>query len=315
MLALRRFIRASLRGLRGAVHDPCPHPDGPPVTNTEFWTKTTVTNHHVFASREESLDYLDWRNAQYLFYDQLLPLAGHDGRTVLDFGCGPGHDLVGFAELSRPRRVIGMDISPSALAAARQRLALHGRTPVQLVRVQDGAGLLPLKDGCVDLIHSSGVLHHTPDLEAVLSEFRRVLKPQGRIHIMIYNYDSLFLHLYVAYQRQLRDGIDADLSLAEAFKRSTDGPDCPISRCYRPGEFLALAARCGLSGTYLGAAVSIFELSLLPLRYQALMDRRLAKEQRDFLKALRFDEYGRPLFEGHVAGVDATYALTKGGAC
>jgi len=284
------------------------------LTNTQFWTERTVTNHHVFVSREESLDYLDWRNSCYLFYDQFLPLGGHDGLTILDYGCGPGHDLVGFAEWSKPRGLIGVDISPASLAAARHRLTLHGRLPLQLLRIQDGSRVIPLQDGCVDLIHSSGVLHHAPNPEEILSEFRRILKPHGRVHLMVYNYNSIWLHLYVAYQRQIRDGIDSDLSLAEAFKRSTDGPDCPISRCYRPQEFLALATRCGFQGTYQGAAISLFEMSLLPLRYQALASQRLTKEHREFLKSLRFDEYDRPLYDGNVAGIDATYMLTKGGA-
>lgn len=312
-MSWRAYIGASLRAIRRTAGGPRAGTTGASLTNTEFWTKNTVTNHHVFVSRKDSLDYLDWRNSLYLFYDQLLPLSGHDGLTILDYGCGPGHDLVGFAELSRPRRIIGVDISPSALASARQRLGLHGRPPVQLLRIQDNAPVIPLKDGSVDLIHSSGVLHHTPHSDTVLREFRRILKPEGRVHLMVYNYDSLWLHLYVAYQRQVLDGLDADLPLAEAFKRSTDGLDCPISRSYKHAEFLELAGRCGFQGTYLGAAISVFEMSLLPLRYQALANQRLAKEHRDFLKALRFDEYGRPLYEGRVAGIDATFVLTKAG--
>ena len=44
---------------------------------------------------------------------------------MLDFGCGPGHDLVGFATVSRPARLIGIDVSPSSIAEARERLSLH----------------------------------------------------------------------------------------------------------------------------------------------------------------------------------------------
>jgi SAM-dependent methyltransferase len=44
------------------------------------------------------------------------------GKTVLDFGCGAGENIVPLVE--RGARVIGIDISPELLALARQRLAL-----------------------------------------------------------------------------------------------------------------------------------------------------------------------------------------------
>ncbi len=80
--------------------------------NTHYWTKHTVTGHLVFRSREHSLQYLAWRNSQYLFYEDLMPLDGHDGEIILDYGCGPGNDMVGFAEFSRPQRIIGYGYLP-----------------------------------------------------------------------------------------------------------------------------------------------------------------------------------------------------------
>jgi hypothetical protein len=59
-----------------------------------------------------------------------------------------------------------------------------------------------------------------------------------------------------------------------------------------------------------GAAVSLIELSLLPSRFAAMMDRRLPRESRDFLASLRFDDQMMPSVNGHCAGIDAVYSLT-----
>ena len=52
-------------------------------------------------------------------------MKSFDDLEVLDFGCGSDHDQVGFAVYSRPKRPIGIDISPTSLSEAEDRLKLH----------------------------------------------------------------------------------------------------------------------------------------------------------------------------------------------
>jgi ubiquinone/menaquinone biosynthesis C-methylase UbiE len=282
--------------------------DGAGQRAASYWTQHNVTSHHRFASAAESLDYFHWRNDQYFNYIELMPVSGQDGKVVVDFGCGPGHDLVGFGSYSRPARLIGIDVSASSLAEAEDRLALHG-IGCELIRLDPTAATLPLEDRSVDYVHSSGVLHHTPDPLALLKEFQRVLRSSGEARIMVYNYDSLWVHLYVAYQKQLVEGAMADLDLRTAFAKTTDGPECPISRVYRPTEFVALAAEAGFEGCFLGAGISMHEAGMLPKRFDAIPDRRLPAESRRFLATLTFDEHGLPMHRGHYAGVDGCYLL------
>jgi ubiquinone/menaquinone biosynthesis C-methylase UbiE len=82
-----------------------------------------VTSHRRFRDREDSLKYFSWRCEQYFDY-QHMPVKVPAGNVVLDYGCGPGHDLVGFVEYSRPSRLVGMDVSAASLSEARERLAL-----------------------------------------------------------------------------------------------------------------------------------------------------------------------------------------------
>jgi SAM-dependent methyltransferase len=283
-----------------------PNIDG--VMVAEYWTRENVTSHHQFTSAEESLAYFRWRNDYYFGYIELMPVEGQDGKTILDYGCGPGHDLVGFGVLSRPQRLIGIDVSPTSLAEAHARVTLHA-VSCELIQLDPRKTELPLPTASVDYVHSSGVLHHLPNTLATLRELRRVLRPDGTARFMVYNRDSLFVHLYLAYQRCILDGAFPGLSIEEAFARSTDGPECPISRAYAPKEFKTLCAEAGFLVEFAGAAVSMGEAKLLPLRFDAIGDRRLPEVSRRFLLELKLDEYGMPWYRDHRAGIDGCFFL------
>ena len=305
---------ARLRSILKSIARPLlkPAPDGEKAETgaravEDYWTEHNVTLHRKFNSAKESLEDFHWRNDQYFGYLDLMPVSGVDGLAVLDFGCGPGYDLVGFATHSKPSRLVGIDVSESSLAEASDRLALHS-SDVELLRHDVSDGSLPLDDASMDLVHSSGVLHHVPDIDRALAELRRVLKHGGTAQFMVYHADSLWVHLYVAYERQIVQGIDTTLTLAEAFQRSTDGPGCPISRCYTHAQFVELAARHGFALETFGVAVSAWEMSLLHKRFAAIMDQRLFPESRSFLAALTFDDKQLPLVRPGVhAGIDGCY--------
>jgi ubiquinone/menaquinone biosynthesis C-methylase UbiE len=277
-------------------------------SSEEYWTHTNVTGHHHFKSIEESLDYLDWRNRQYLGYIERMPVAGHDGKVVLDYGCGPGHDVVGIAHFSRPGKLIAMDVSATSLEEVRSRMSLHS-LDAEFIHISENDERLPIDDGSVDVVHSSGVLHHTPSPESILREFARILRPGGYAQIMVYNYDSIFVHLYAAYHKMVLENTYPGSTLRQVFSRLTDGPNCPISECYHPVDFVAMCETAGFECEYQGAAISAFEMGLLASRFDALTDRRLAPESREFLYNLIIDERGCPLHDGDVAGVDACYLL------
>ncbi len=281
------------------------------MTNSEFWTSHNVTMHRSFTSREDSLNYLDWRNSQYPFYDELMPCSGFDNKVVLDYGCGPGNDLVSLIEYSRPQKVYALEISASSLDEAKKRVLLHPNSnTVEYFLIRESEAL-PIKSDSIDYIHCTGVLHHVSNVEKVLEEFHRILKPGGLIRIMVYNYNSLWVHLYVAYERQILHRIDTNLSLSEAFRRSTDGEECPVSRYYTREDFISLCAESGFKAEYKGTAISLHEMSLLSKRFNTVGEIKLNKIHRNFLRSLCFDEYGRPIYHGQVAGIDSVYELRK----
>ncbi len=279
-----------------------------------YWTGHLV-NDAPFLTARQSARYLEWRFREYPLFRELSGLYGsHDGEAVLDYGCGPGNDLTGFAIHTGARRIVGVDVSTSALNLARHRLGLHGVGPdrAELVRLTDGATELPFEDGSFDFVSSQGVLHHTSDPVAILRELHRVLRPGGTGSIMVYNRDSVWFHLYVAWELLLRDGRWPGQTAAEAFRRSTDGEDCPIADCYRGEEFVALLERAGFEGRYLGGYLSQWELRAMQESWGfAIADERLPAEHRDFLRALRYDYQHRPMIGDLHAGIGGTYRIRK----
>lgn len=277
--------------------------------SASYWSVHSVADIE-FESANESREYTAWRNDQYLGYADLMPVNDADDLVVLDYGCGPGNDLVGYAVHSSPARLIGTDVSPRALELSQKRLLLED-VPWELYLVDEDRVRLPLEDNSVDLIHSSGVLHHCKDDVAVIREFYRILKPGGRVRLMVYNYDSIWVHLYVAYILQIREGKFRRSSLDDAFRRTTDGKHCPIARYYTPGDIFAVVKEQGFRVDLMGCAISVWEMMQLGQRFEAIQSSRLAKTHREFLTSLEFNKKGIPTFHGIVAGLDACYLLQK----
>jgi len=280
------------------------------VTMQQYWTQHNVTRHTRFTSAEESLAHFRHRNQLYPGYIEMMPVDDCHGKVVVDYGCGPGNDLVGFALHSKPSRLVGVDISAESLAQAKSRLALHEAT-AELVDVPYGTYELPLDSDSVDRVHCSGVLMLIEEPGRLLAEFARVLRLDGELRLMVYHYDSVWLHLYVAHVMQLEYGIYAGIDVREAFSRTTDGEDCPLVHVWKTTEVEEMASAAGFRTEFLGAAPSLWELHVLPRRFRAAMNERLDAEHRDFLMSLELDSRGRPFREGHLVGIDGCYRLTR----
>lgn len=280
----------------------------------DYWGEWTVRS-QPFTTPEESVEFLRWRAGVYPLFAQYMDIPGdHTGEVVLDYGCGPGHDTVSFLVSSNAQKVIGLDISEKALGLAAQRIRLHGVDPrrFDLVRASDATARIPLEDSSIDYVHCLGVIHHTTHPGQVLRELARVLKPGGSGSIMVYNRQSIFFHLWIAYQRQLINGDFPGLDVEHAFSRATDGEDCPIARAYRPEDFIELCLAAGLEAEFVGGYFAVMELDLMrSTGATAIADERLGLEHRNFLRALALDERGFYLYGGSTAGHGGVYAIRK----
>ena len=105
-------------------------------------------------------------------------LALQPGARLLDVGCGSGQFALEFAE--RGALVMGIDLSPDMIRLA-QVNAEHLAPPAAVTWAVGSVDQLPLPTGSMDAVHARMVLPFVPDVPAALREFRRVLRPGGRL--------------------------------------------------------------------------------------------------------------------------------------
>lgn len=183
---------------------------------TTFWQENQVGG--PYANVEESERALKDRNARFDGLLDLMPVE-YEGQTVLDYGCGPGHDTILFLRY-RAAHVYYADISWKALKITTERLEMHGLSANATALFADD-DQMPL----VDHVHCAGVLHHVHDPMSVLLKLRRALKPEGHASVMVY---------------------DGEMS-------TNSQSDVPITEWWTHKEFLGLAAEAGFRGKYLGS--------------------------------------------------------------
>ena len=99
-------------------------------------------------------------------------------RVIADLGCGPGITLAQLAPVAG--RVIGVDRERSMLELAEKRNSEFGNIELRQGRLD----ALPIKDAEVHLALAMLVLHHVENLQAVLGEMRRIIRPHGQVIIV-----------------------------------------------------------------------------------------------------------------------------------
>ncbi|MFM8409577.1 MAG: class I SAM-dependent methyltransferase, partial [Alphaproteobacteria bacterium] len=92
---------------------------------------------------------------------------------VLDLACGTGYGTAVLAE--RAAEVIGGDVDVEAIESIDSSFP---ENPQVRFEVMDGTKL-PFSDARFDVVVSFETIEHTRDYEAMLDEFRRVIKPGG----------------------------------------------------------------------------------------------------------------------------------------
>ncbi|MDX2161481.1 MAG: class I SAM-dependent methyltransferase [bacterium] len=96
-----------------------------------------------------------------------LPWRG--GERILDVGTGTGVYSAPVHDMVTEGQYIGLDLSAGMLET-------H---PAQGHVIVGDAQHLPFADGAFDVIMANYMLHHVPDVEAAIREFKRALKPDG----------------------------------------------------------------------------------------------------------------------------------------
>ncbi|KUO96265.1 class I SAM-dependent methyltransferase [Ferroacidibacillus organovorans] len=97
---------------------------------------------------------------------------------IADVGCGPGYFSLPLAARTKGT-VYSVDLSSVMLSYVQKRAAEAGSQNV--ITVESPAEDIALLDHAVDRVLCSFVLHEVDDLTKSLSEFKRILKPSGKM--------------------------------------------------------------------------------------------------------------------------------------
>ena len=113
-------------------------------------------------------------NYEYVLDRATRIVRHHAGARVLDYGCGDG--TVVQAGLERALDIYGVDVFYAG-ANSRENVAKLGLPAGRIREIHDGR--IDFPDESFDVVLSNQVFEHVQDLDAVLCEIHRVLRPEG----------------------------------------------------------------------------------------------------------------------------------------
>ncbi len=105
----------------------------------------------------------------------VLDFALRHGGRVLDYGCGAGKLVL--AGRANGLDMFGTDLFYGGSETRAEAASLIGT----VIRELNPDGSIPFPDEYFDLVTNNQVMEHVQDLDAVLSEIARVLRPGGRV--------------------------------------------------------------------------------------------------------------------------------------
>jgi demethylmenaquinone methyltransferase / 2-methoxy-6-polyprenyl-1,4-benzoquinol methylase len=152
----------------------------------EFYPAPSARQDFVNELFDEAAPDYDWVSGMMSFWsdqfyrkDALRKAGLRGGMKLLDVASGTGLMIKAALELGLdPAQVTGVDPSRGMLAQNR------GRNPAT-VRLLEGKGEnLPCADSTFDFVSMGYALRHVEDLHKLFAEFRRVLRPGGRLLIL-----------------------------------------------------------------------------------------------------------------------------------
>lgn len=150
---------------------------------------------------------LDDRLRQYVIEPLGLTQTQLEDAVFLDAGCGNGSLSVAVTEAGP--EVIGLDLSSGLELGHSFRHTRASACPERVHFVQGDLIAPPLAVASLDIIYSSGVLHHTQVPKRTFDSLRTLLRPGGTFYVWVYRRQPLVTPMVSAI-RSVTTRVDPD---------------------------------------------------------------------------------------------------------
>jgi len=202
------------------------------------------------------------------------------GKDVLEVGCGMGTHA---SMLSRAgARLTAIDLTERAIAVTRRRFEVFGLQGN--IRRAD-AEQMPFADRSFDFVWSWGVIHHSSQFERCLEEVARVLRPGGRLMLMVYYRPCIVYYV--------NDGLIRGILMGQLLRKPlqqiyVDASDGFYARVFNKREL-----RGHLAGAFKDVDIHVLGLKaeLFPIPRTRFKE-RLEELTPDWLASLVLDRWG-----------------------
>lgn len=188
--------------------------DHPPIGEVEGKTEAIEDMFDAVAPRYDLLNRVLSLGIDTYWRTRAVRLLEDEQPTrVLDVATGTADLAIKAERMLHPREVVGIDLSAEMLEYGREkldRLGLSGRISL----VQGNAEALPFDDDAFDAALVAFGVRNFEDLDAGLSDIRRVLRPGGRLVVLEFSRPRRFpiKQLYNWYSNNILPRIGGALS-------------------------------------------------------------------------------------------------------
>lgn len=154
-----------------------------------YWNLHPAGENEVLSLQSDRLAFFDERDRQtkllYPNLDNDYDFAKSNGKVTLELGCGMGYNAQRIAQ--NGASLVVVDMAERAINLTKERFNLRNLNADFVVA---NCECLPFSSEVIEIVYSSGVIHHTSDTEQAAREIMRVLKSNGWASIMVYNRNS-----------------------------------------------------------------------------------------------------------------------------
>jgi ubiquinone/menaquinone biosynthesis C-methylase UbiE len=167
----------------------------------DFWERNPVGEQFV-SSKDQRDFFLMYDEFRYSTEEHILrelDSINFNGKKVLEVGVGQAADASRI--IDRGGIYYGLDLTEESVQRAKSRFQLFNKTYAQL---KTGSALsINYPSNHFDIIYSHGVIHHSPQINEIIEEFYRVLKPGGEIIAMLYHKNSFNYYVSINIARRI----------------------------------------------------------------------------------------------------------------